>query len=81
MHAEKRNDPTRAMKVLWRDVDDPGEMLQQQSTTLEEVVLPAMVFKSLMEALESSQLVLPASARTFQDWHVGLLQRFKDAVG
>lgn len=34
------------------------------------------MYRSLVEALGKSRLLLPAAARRFQDWDVGILERF-----
>ena len=71
----------RAAKVFYRilpeDTDVAG-YLDQNSATHEELFLtdPAD-HKSLQGTLEKSTTMLPASARKFQDWDVGLLDRFE----
>lgn len=74
--ADERRDPTRAMKVLWQPVLNPQQVLSQQSSSLEEVLLPRHICKILVQTLENSRSLLPASVRTFQEWNVGLLPRF-----
>lgn len=86
-----RNDPTRAMKVLWKPalaqngestqsaaVTAAGQALDRQSLSTEDLSLPLPAFDALKEGLEESGRWLPASARTFQEWNVGLLERFRD---
>ncbi|KAF9633706.1 hypothetical protein BFW01_g4600 [Lasiodiplodia theobromae] len=80
-----RNDPTRAMKVLWKPApaqngestqSAAGQALDRQSLSTEDLSLPLPAFDALKEGLEESGRWLPASARTFQEWNVGLLERF-----
>lgn len=86
-----RNDPTRAMKVLWKPspaqngestqstaVTAAGQALDRQSLSTEDLSLPIPAFDALKQGLEESGRWLPASARTFQEWNVGLLERFRD---
>lgn len=72
-----RIDPTRAVKCFfkkqtWRPLK-PGE---PESTTIEEVEFPEELYGELESSLDESQDVLPATARKFQEWDVGLLERF-----
>ncbi|OCL11743.1 hypothetical protein AOQ84DRAFT_286583, partial [Glonium stellatum] len=72
-----REDPTRAMKVFWQAVASSENSPEQQSFSVEEVAFPAPVYRALEEALRGSAELLPASARKFQGWSVGLLERFE----
>jgi ubiquitin-protein ligase E3 D len=65
----------RAMKIFYKEVDDPLKLLDEHSTTLEELALPETEFHSVQQTLEDVKDILPASARTFQDWQVGLIDR------
>lgn len=81
IHGDPRTDPTRAMKVFWQSISptsDQRESLEQQSFSVEEVVFPKHVFGKLQEALEDARHLLPASARRFREWEVGLLERFDE---
>ncbi|EON61953.1 hypothetical protein W97_01171 [Coniosporium apollinis CBS 100218] len=71
---ETRNDPTRAMKILWKEAVEKAE----SSFSSEELALPSPIFGALRAALGGSAELLPASARKFQNWQVGLLERFGD---
>lgn len=51
----------------------PGE---PESATIEDVEFPEELFEDLGRTLEESQGLLPATARVFQGWKVGLLERF-----
>ncbi|KAF2146594.1 uncharacterized protein K452DRAFT_348336 [Aplosporella prunicola CBS 121167] len=84
---DAREDPTRAMKVLWQpDLNQPhssertsgSQALDSQSLSMEELSLPKPAFEALIDTLTKSAQWLPASARKFQDWNVGLLKRFEE---
>lgn len=72
-----RLDPTRSMKVFyqpqtWQPLQ-PGE---PESASIEDVEFPEELFIELRNVLGESQRVLPPTARKFQGWEVGLLERF-----
>jgi hypothetical protein len=72
-----RLDPTRSMKVFyqpqtWRPLK-PGE---PESASIEDVEFPEELFFELRDVLHKSQRLLPPTARKFQGWEVGLLERF-----
>jgi ubiquitin-protein ligase E3 D len=71
---ETRRDPTRAMKVFWQPISPSA--VAGTELSIEHLGLPSHNFHSLRQCLESSAQLLPQSARQFQQWHVGLLQRF-----
>lgn len=67
--------PRRAMKVFYQSAAKPQKMLEGNSTSLEELYLPTPVLEKFTIALANKTLTLPPSARKFQDWNVGLLDR------
>ncbi|TLD25863.1 putative transporter [Venturia nashicola] len=71
-----RKDPTRAIKVYHKPLVNPADFLNRNSTSHEHLLFPSGLYKSLVDSLETSQLLLPAAARKFQDWDVGILERF-----
>jgi hypothetical protein len=71
-----RRDPTRAMKILWKAVDNPSEILDSHHFSHEHLLFPLHVYDTLKQTLETSQFLLPQAVRMFQDWKVGLLERF-----
>lgn len=75
---ETRNDPTRAMKVFWQPIRNAEEVLRKQGLSVEELSFPSIVTQVLFDTLRASATLLPASARKFQEWNVGLLERFTD---
>ena len=79
-YSSSKRGPTvhRAMKVFYREIQDPLQMLDEHNSTLEELALPPQEFARLKQTLRKSAQVLPQSARTFQDWQVGLLDRYEE---
>ena len=69
----------RACKAFHQSIPDPLSLLENHTTTLEELALPYPEYESLIETLRESQSYMPVSARTFQDWEVGLLDRWEES--
>ncbi|KAJ4287960.1 hypothetical protein N0V90_011975 [Kalmusia sp. IMI 367209] len=66
--------PTRAMKVFYqRQTWVPLKPGEPESALVEDVEFPGDLFEELGRALDTSQDVLPASARKFQGWEVGIV--------
>jgi hypothetical protein len=71
-----------AMKVFYQDCADVEALLHPKignpsPLSVEELELPSMIFEALSTALQSSNTMLPLSARRFGEWDVGVLSRFK----
>lgn len=75
---ERRSDPTRAMKVFWRTVNEYQDTQDKQDISVEQLSLPIKVVNAIRQSLETSVALLPASARTFKEWNIGLLRRFAE---
>lgn len=80
-----RNDtPLRVSKILWKLAPEQSQdgRLNEQSMSEGEIEVPDFELAALRQCLEKSIVLLPESARTFQDWNVALLERFtmSDAV-
>lgn len=81
--AEEQNDHInlvhRAAKIFYQPFPSDTnvqEFLDTNATTHEELFLPnPSDFDALKDTLEKMTAMLPASARIFQDWKVGLLNR------
>lgn len=67
--------PRRAMKVFYRMVPEPAVLLQKTFTTTDELRLSSYALSVLHKDLKTSAQKLPPSARKWQDWEVGLLNR------
>ncbi|KAF2013120.1 hypothetical protein BU24DRAFT_424120 [Aaosphaeria arxii CBS 175.79] len=67
----------RAMKIFFKESTyrkpKPGE---SESASVEDIAFPLDLCKELKEILVQSQQLLPAGAKRFQGWEVGLLERF-----
>lgn len=66
------------MKVFWKHVDDTAANTLMESDGTEEVSLPVDTILEIKASLRDSAKFLPPSSRKFQDWDVGLLERFED---
>lgn len=65
------------MKIFWKPL--PRASPSQPPLTLpslETLALSPSLFDCLRDSLEESKDLLPASARMFGDWEIGLLERF-----
>ncbi|KAG9188786.1 ubiquitin-protein ligase E3 D [Alternaria panax] len=73
-----RLDPTRTMKIFYQKQTwqalKPGE---PESAQVEDVEFAGDLYAELEDALERSQRLLPPTAKKFQGWDVGLLERFE----
>ncbi|KAJ5692208.1 hypothetical protein N7462_001631 [Penicillium macrosclerotiorum] len=70
-----------AMKVLFQEVGDVDKLLAPDlgvpsPLSVEELELPSMIYDALNGALRGSNQMLPSTARRFNEWQVGLLNRF-----
>lgn len=69
------------MKVLFQKREDIEQLLHPEAgkitpLSVEELELPSMIYQALFNALHDSNQMLPSTARTFNEWQVGLLSRF-----
>ena len=69
--------PHVGMKIFYQSVDDPQKLLKEQSNLAEELYLPLPILQEFMTMLKQSTTLLPQSARNFQEWCVGLLERYR----
>jgi len=60
-------------KQTWQALK-PGE---PESASIEDVEFPVDLYEELDKGLERSQRLLPPTAKKFQGWDVGLLERFE----
>ena len=77
------SEPTRAVKVLFRDTDtstlNKRDELNSQQLHIEELGLPQALESDLFDVLKKANHDLPHAARNFLDWKVALLPRFVEA--
>jgi hypothetical protein len=64
------------MKVFWKVVTE--KEAAKLVDTVEEVPLPSEAIMEISKCLRDSTLMLPPSARKFQGWDVGLLERWEE---
>jgi ubiquitin-protein ligase E3 D len=64
------------MKVFWKAVTKKEAV--KLMDTVEEVPLPSEAIQEISTCLHDSALLLPPSARRFQGWDVGLLERWEE---
>lgn len=78
-YSSSRRGPTahRAMKIFYKDLSDPEKFLDDNSNTHEELVVPEDDYNEFKTALVESTDILPEAAQTFQDWTIGLLDRWE----
>jgi hypothetical protein len=75
-NSESASPGTPAMKIFWKSITDTDANKLLDSTTYEEISLPAETILEIEKCLKASESFLPPSNRKFQDWNVGLLERF-----
>ena len=69
------------MKVFYQVVPRPKGLLEQPQVGMEDINVPLKILSAVHASLEQSTSLIPGSARRFQDWRVGLLERFDVEVG
>lgn len=77
--ARSSTEYVKVTKILWQDSSPPTdvtERLNSASLSEGEMILGPGQVDLLRRTLEQSSNVLPENARAFQDWNVGLLERF-----
>jgi hypothetical protein len=67
------------MKVFWKQISKLEDVLGKNQHTLEQITIPGKLLEGIKESLETSRDLLPPSSKTFQDWHIGLLRRFRSS--
>lgn len=65
------------MKIFWKAIQAKEADSLLDSAAHEEVSLPLETIVEIEKCLRDSAAFLPASGRKFQDWDVGLLDRFE----
>lgn len=78
-YSSSRRGPTahRAMKVFYKTLPDPEKFLDDNGPNYEDLVVPQEDFSDFKQTLQGSMDILPESAQKFQDWNVGLLDRWE----
>ncbi|EPE36587.1 hypothetical protein GLAREA_08750 [Glarea lozoyensis ATCC 20868] len=65
------------VKLFWNHVDEKAAIELQDREDTEELSLPVEAIEELSACLQNSANILPPSARRFQTWNVGLLDRYE----
>ncbi|KAI7124863.1 hypothetical protein D0869_15857 [Hortaea werneckii] len=83
--ASQTPEPLPVLKILYKQINVPAEestgRLDAQALSEGELELPPHEWEFLNDLLEGSAELLPARARGFQDWRIGVLRRFtRDGV-
>ena len=66
------------MKVFWKTLTIEAAEKLVGSNGVEEMYLPFEAIDGIASCLQSTSSFLPPSARKFQDWDVGLLERYDE---
>ncbi|KAM0522324.1 hypothetical protein ACHAPE_001913 [Trichoderma viride] len=68
-----------AIKMLYQDIDaeEGNKLVDSMTSGVQEISFPAVAIKAARQVLQESNDLMPASERLFQQWHVGLLERWE----
>lgn len=66
-----------AIKAFWKLIPADTANKMRDSVGIEELPLPVNVIMEIRDDLSKNSSYLPPYSRKFQDWHVGLLDRFE----
>ncbi|KAL7935333.1 ubiquitin-conjugating enzyme E2-binding protein [Trichoderma chlorosporum] len=68
-----------AIKVLYQDIDaeEGNKLVDSMTSGVQEISFPEAAISTARQILQESNSFLPASERLFQQWHVGLLERWE----
>ncbi|EHK17473.1 uncharacterized protein TRIVIDRAFT_43194 [Trichoderma virens Gv29-8] len=68
-----------AIKVLYQDIDieEGNKLVDSMTSGVQEISFPGAAISTARQILRESNSLLPVSERLFQQWHVGLLERWK----
>jgi ubiquitin-protein ligase E3 D len=65
------------LKIFYQKTYDAQKLLDEHQASLEELRLPKLIFEPFKQALIDSTDLLPPSARKFQEWTIGLIDRYE----
>ncbi|KAK8087969.1 HECT-type E3 ubiquitin transferase [Apiospora hydei] len=71
--------PVSAVKVFYRFVNqaEADKLVESMTSDVQDITLPAAAAAQLREELEMSNGYLPSPARNFNQWKIGLLEKWK----
>ncbi|KAI1379389.1 ubiquitin-conjugating enzyme E2-binding protein [Hypoxylon crocopeplum] len=75
---EETRSPIHAVKVFYRMVsqDEADKLLDSMTSDVQDITLPADAIRKVVDMLSSSNHLLSQSDRQFQEWTVGLLEKW-----
>ncbi|KAK5990789.1 hypothetical protein PT974_09062 [Cladobotryum mycophilum] len=67
-----------AIKVLYQNIDEEAgnKLVESMTSGVQEINFPAAAIETAREVIQESNALLPKPERLFQQWHVGLLERW-----
>ncbi|ATY58254.1 Ubiquitin-conjugating enzyme E2C-binding [Cordyceps militaris] len=67
-----------AVKVLFKEIEEKEalDLVESLSNDVQDINFPAPAIQVARQTLTSSKYMLPPSERSFQEWQVGLLERW-----
>ncbi|KAK8147316.1 hypothetical protein G3M48_001799 [Beauveria asiatica] len=76
--SNQNSTPTSAVKVLFKEIGEKEalELVESLSNDVQDVNFPAQAIEAARKTLTFSKYMLPLSERSFQEWQVGLLERW-----
>ncbi|KAI1113117.1 ubiquitin-conjugating enzyme E2C-binding protein [Nemania sp. NC0429] len=80
---EAPTSPIHAVKVFYRTVspDEADKMLESMTSDVQDISLPPEAIQRIGELLNKSNAFVPESDRRFQNWTVGLLEKWNGKGG
>jgi len=64
------------MKVFWQEVTSTETNAIVEKGNIEELLLPGQAIAELRHIIKDSASILPRNTRKFQQWNVGLMERY-----
>ncbi|KAH8675892.1 ubiquitin-conjugating enzyme E2-binding protein [Xylariales sp. PMI_506] len=75
---EAQSSPVPAVKVLYKFISqaDADRIMESMTSDVQEIALPSVAAEEITSILDQSNVYLPTRDRRFQDWSVGLLEKW-----
>lgn len=76
--SSSRHGPKTAVKVLYKDIDmeEANKLAESMKGDVQDITFPKEGIETARADLMMSTSLLPVSERSFQNWNVGLLERW-----
>lgn len=80
---EAPTSPINAVKVFYRTVspEEADKLLESMTSDVQDIPLPSEAITTISELLNRSNAFVPEGDRRFQDWTVGLLEKWNGKGG